>query len=152
MSEPELPTGFFLHNGRKAAGPRKNSVALRYGDHGNIARVSRSSALLRALQDTRLPLRLSEIALLDGFRQSGKLQMSVRVARSVQCVLKPRASGNSVRIRPIRFHLHDVPVHALRQPHIERAFGQRTLDRGVEFERTRTIFPLTLMPWRRSTS
>ena len=58
--------------------------------------------------------------------------MSVRVASRIQRVFEPFSSGETVRISPIRFHLHDVPVHAAGNPRIDRALPERTLNRAIE--------------------
>src|ERR1700692_3752571 len=73
--------------------------------------------------------------------------MSVRIASRIQRVFEPWSSGEAVRISPIRFHLHDVPVNAAGNPRIDRALRQRTLNRAIEVAAGIPKFNDPLLQW-----
>src|SRR5450755_4738088 len=75
-----------------------------------------------ALQNPGLMPSLFPVALLDGFGEPWKLQMTVSETRRVERVLEPGTPGEALGICPIGFHLHDGLVHSRRKAGIGRAF------------------------------
>src|SRR2546428_7312448 len=55
----------------------------------------------RPLNQFRLLRSQFPVALFHGLGQAGKLQMSVRVARSIEQMLEPRTTGNTGGVEPV---------------------------------------------------
>src|SRR2546425_4243248 len=63
----------------------------------------------RPLNQFRLLRSQFPVALFHGLGQAGKLQMSVRVARSIEQMLEPRTTGNTGGVEPLGFDPGKMP-------------------------------------------